>query len=248
MTIWYFIVGTTTELLSIVVCAILYPFRSTKLDLPHPSASDQPHILCVHGYFHNETPWGWFKRQLKKRAEIGSVNTIHYLSLKHDIPTSSLTVKEKIEQFKQATGRDITILIGHSEGGLVSLEYALEHAPKDRLTYVITLGSPFHGTRMAKFGFGPGVKQMEIGSAYLQNLRERLLKAEHIRLLMLATQADTMIIPWESSLLKDWKHAEFYVFDNLGHVAFLFSGRVVDRIVDYLQKHVETEKEELTMY
>lgn len=238
MTIWYFIFGTATEFLSLVACLFLIPFRSAKMDLPDPSLSDQPHILCVHGYLHNETPWGWFRRRLKKRAGIGSVNAIHYPSLKHDIPSSSLKVKEKIEQFKQATGRDITILIGHSEGGLVSLEYALEHAPKDRLTYVITIASPLHGTRMAKFGFGPGVKQMEIGSDYLKNLRERLLNAEHIRVLMLATQADTVVIPWQSSLLKDWKHAELCVFDDLGHVAFLFSGRVVDRIADYLQKHV----------
>lgn len=233
MRIWHYFLGTATELLSLMVCLVLYPFKSSRLDVPNAKEQKRLDVLCVHGYLHNETLWIWFKRQLKKGG-VASVNTVCYRSIRDDILSGSLKVKERIEQFKNETGREIDILIGHSEGGLVCLEYALEHAPKDRMTYIVSLGSPLHGTKMAKFGFGPGVKQMEIDSPYLQRLRERLFKAEHIRLLTLATREDFVIIPWQSSLLTNWKYAEYDVFDGLGHVAFLFSPRVVKRILVFI--------------
>ena len=126
--------------------------------------------------------------------------------------------------------------IGHSLGGLASLEYALNYAPKDRLLYIITLGSPLHGTYFS-IGFGPCIKQMRMDSPYLQKLHQQLKEATHIRLLTIGSNTDALIIPHSSALLPEIPYAQCEEIEALGHVAFLFSPRILRRIIAYLRKN-----------
>ncbi|MCE5319113.1 MAG: hypothetical protein LLG04_17345, partial [Parachlamydia sp.] len=145
-------------------------------------------------------------------------------------------VHEKILEIKRATGKEVEILIGHSLGGLTCLEYALEYASKEKTTYIITLGSPLHGTTLARFGFGPSVRQIEIGSDYLESLHARLAEARHIRILALAGDADHNIRPSESALLPELSYATNETIADLGHMSFLFSRRAIKRVVAFLQR------------
>lgn len=222
------------EFFSMLRCAMLYLFKSNKLDKPRPDQANKPDVLCVHGYFHNETPWSFFRKHLQANG-VGPVNTVFYSSLRQDIFTSSVRIKNRIEKIKEQTGRDVRILIGHSLGGLACLEYALNYAPKDRLLYIITLGSPLQGTRTA-IGYGPCVKQMRMNSPFLQSLHERLKEAKHIRVLTIASNTDLLIVPQSCALLPDLPYADCEVIEALGHVAFLFSPRIIRRIIAYLRK------------
>lgn len=208
-------------------------FSSPKLDLPTEGMENKPDILCVHGYLHNESPWGRFRHYLQK-AGTGPVNAVRYSSVFHAIPKNSLQIKKKIEQIKQETGRDVRILIGHSQGGLECLEYALEHAPKDQLIYIITLSSPLHGTKMAKIGVGPSAKQMHIGSDYIKNFHERLKNATHIRVFALASEIDLIIRPQTSALMEEYPFADNILFEDIGHVTFLYSEKIMKKVVEYL--------------
>lgn len=213
-----------------LLCVLLYPFKNSKLDRPDP---ERPDVLCVHGYLLNESPWGFYRRQLRK-AGMGAVNTLSYHSIRWDIPQNSRLIHDRVLEIKRQTGKEVRILIGHSQGGLTSLEYALEYAPKDRKTYIITLGSPLHGTKMTKFGFGPSVRQMEVGSEYLQSLHARLANASHLRILALAGDAD--LISGVSAHLPELSYATNETIEDLGHMTFLFSRRAIDRIVAFLQR------------
>jgi triacylglycerol lipase len=215
-------------------CLLLYPFKTKRLDLSKDSLEREPGFLCVHGYLHNNSAWGYLKKRLKA-ARSGPVNTIAYPTIVQDIPQNSLLVKGKIEEIKRVTGRDVKVLIGHSLGGLICLEYALEHAPKDQMLYVITLASPLHGTAIARYAPGRCCRQMEVNSSYIQHLHERLSKAQHLRVCALASRHDRVISPTESALLKEYPFAQTIEFDRLGHVAFLFSPRVTEAIISYLR-------------
>jgi hypothetical protein len=225
--------GFIAELCILLIILILYPFRSSKLDLPTKQTEGKPDVLCVHGYLHNNTAWGWFRRKLQA-AGFGPVNTVYYPSLTQDIPANSLRIKLRIEQIKKETGRDVRILIGHSQGGLEVIEYALEYAQKDIPIYVITLGSPLHGTALAKIGYGPSARQMEIGSAYLKSLHERLSKASHIHLLALYSDVDMIVRPINSAQIPELPYAKNQKVEALGHMAFLFSNQALKKIVGYL--------------
>src|SRR5437773_5451776 len=98
----HFLWGNFLDFFAVLLCLILYPFKSSKLDLPKPGMENRPDILCVHGYLHNETAWGFYKHYLQK-AGAGPVNTVYYPSVRQDIPQNSLKVKERIDKIKRDT-------------------------------------------------------------------------------------------------------------------------------------------------
>lgn len=215
------------ELFSLLLALLFYLFPDRKLDKPRKG----PGILLVHGYLHNTSPWRYFRYALQKRG-IGTVNSVFYPSLLNDIPDSALRIKEKIA-FLEQNGQTVDAIIGHSQGGLVALEYALELAPKGKTIMVIALGSPLQGTRLAKLALGPSASQILPHSLYLQGLKKKLQMAHHIRFLALASTNDGVILPNENSY---WSDLPYQTFDGLGHVQFLFSPRVVDTCVNFLKK------------
>lgn len=226
--------GTAVEIGSLLLLIVLYPFRTSRLDLPRPEMGSRPDFLCVHGYLHNGTAWGYYRRKLQA-AGGGPVNQLSYPSLTQDIPNNSLKIKDRIDRIKLETGRDVRVLIGHSQGGLESLEYALEHAPKDRIIYIITLGSPLHGTKTTFLGIGPSARQMHEKSDYIKSLQDRLSRAKHIRLLALYSNVDFLIRPLESAKATELPYATSEEIPGLGHMAFLFSPRAIDKIISFLK-------------
>jgi hypothetical protein len=187
----------------------------------------------VHGFLHNSSPWGYFKKQLK-RGGCGSVNTVDYLSVTKDIKQNSEIIQKRINEISKAINGDIQVLIGHSQGGVESLEYALNFAPVDRTTYIITLGSPLHGTSLSKIGWGPSARDLAVDSKYFQDLHERLAQAKHIKVLALRGEADVLIIPHSSAALFEYPFAENQELP-LAHLSFLFSSQTVDAVLRYLK-------------
>lgn len=213
----------------LIAAIFLYPFRNKYLD----RAGRGPGIMLVHGWLHNDSAWRPFFRFFRKNG-FGPINTVRYSSLNNNIEKAALVLKEKIAYVEMETKKPVNVLIGHSMGGLVSMEYALRYAPKDRITYVITMGTPFYGTYMAKAGLGPCAKEMCRGSSFLQDFHERLKTAKHIQVFNIASRADLMIRPWDTAVLKNQLFVEFVVFEDIGHMTYLFSEKVMKHITAYL--------------
>ena len=220
------------ESLAIALTILLYPFKFTKLDKVRPGAD----ILLIHGYLHNDSAWRWFRKKLQNGGA-GPVNTVCYPSLKKGIPECSFYLKEKIEEIRKHTGREPLVLIGHSEGGLVALEYALMHAPKDQKTFVITLGTPLQGLNPFKGGIGPAPKQMMRGSSFLKSLKERLEEAHHLEILAIGSGADLIINPPSAAFLPDLPTATNIGLANLGLMQLIYSKRVTQAILAFLEEH-----------
>lgn len=234
--VFSFVEEAGTEVFALLRCAVLYPFRFNKNKIEKPAAGKEkgPHVLLAHGYFHNETPWGKFKKHLKN-AGCSTVNTVAYPSLTKNIQQNSLVIKEKIEKIKHETGCDVNVLIGHSQGGIEFLEYALEHAPKDRIIHIVMLGTPLHGAKVAKFGIGRGIEQLEIDSAYMKSLHERLAKAKHIHLYAIASKFDKVVQPPESARADEFPFAKTDWLEDVGHAGYFFKNRVHKMVDKYLK-------------
>jgi triacylglycerol lipase len=98
-------------------------------------------------------------------------------------------------------------VIGYSAGGVVALLWAREDNGSDKARRVVTLGSPFHGTRLAAdaTGFLPGAcpaacQQLVPGSPLLAQLTHTAVRSRP-RWLSLWTTNDDVVLPADSARL-----------------------------------------------
>jgi predicted alpha/beta hydrolase family esterase len=191
-------------------------------------------ILLVHGYLQNQSDWLWFKARLLKTPNIGPIYSLNLYSPFDSIAKYAEKLKEEIADIRAETKQDKIILIGHSMGGLVSSYYSEFIAKPGEVAKVITLGSPFQGTRLAALGYGENVKEMSPNSSFLQHLTNRMQHSS-IDYHYIASQIDNMIVPWQAAIPanKNPKNQELILEDH-GHLRILISPKVVQQVADWV--------------
>jgi len=221
------------EIFCIFMAAFLKPFKNKALKASaHALKSKKPVIILVHGYLHNQTAWYWFKRQLEK-ADIGPVYTVNLTPFYAPIEQLATCIEAKIRSLQDSIATENLILIGHSMGGLVSSYYA-ENVTPHKIGLVITLASPLQGTLLANLGFGKCVKQMQLNAPFTKNLLKKIVNST-IPYLHIASKLDNIIVPWENAM-PPLAHHNTYVVDDLGHLSFLISPKIIQIVLQHLAK------------
>lgn len=221
-----YLVSTTLELFSAIAMLVTYPIVA-NFD-PKTHQDGEIPIILVHGYLHNSSSWLYLRSQLKQQG-FHEIYSINLGSPFHSIPEYAEVLQKKIQYIMRRTGCRQVRLVGHSMGGLVSAYYATVMAPPDTVESIITLGSPLHGTKMARIGFGQCTNEMMQNSCFLNDLQERIEKADTIRWLHLGSDTDLIIRPTKSAVLVH-PNAKNYIFNRLGHISYLYSPSVVKKI------------------
>ncbi|MEY3182553.1 MAG: hypothetical protein RLZ35_538 [Pseudomonadota bacterium] len=216
--------------------AFLLPFSSFRANV-HPISAEAPvtPILLVHGYAQNQSDWFWFQYQLKQ-AGIGPVYTINLWNTMGGIESHAEKLGKTLENIQAKHPNQAITLIGHSMGGLVS-SYYTEYLNKGNVNIhkIITLGTPFYGTRLASLGIGLSVEQMAPNSAFLEALRAKIESAS-VPYYHLASQMDNMIVPWDSALMDPLKleSKNQHIIPDEGHVRLLISPQVFEQVKIWL--------------
>ena len=175
-------------------------------------------VVLVHGYGCNRGSWWWIRRRLRARGiEAATLNLEPPLS---GIDTYAQALHDRIESLSA----DRLLLVGHSMGGLVCRAYLRRYGTA-RIARLVTLATPHHGSRVARFAFGRDAREMEPNSAWLRDLGfSGLTVPTHT----VWSSFDELVVPQDSALLVP---AEQTVLHALGHLAFLFSPRVL-RVIE----------------
>ncbi len=195
-------------------------------------------ILLVHGYMQNQTDWFWFRHKLKQIKGIGPIYSLNLYPPFKSITEFAKMLQHKVEEIQQETHHRNIILIGHSMGGLVCSYFNEYYANSGDITKIITLGSPFKGTRMTALGYGKNVKEMSPGSSLLKDLSEKMQNSK-TEYYFIASKVDNLIIPWESASpnLPNQADDNRLILEDHGHLRLLISPKVFNQIVLWISKN-----------
>lgn len=123
-------------------------------------------------------------------------------------------------------------LVGFSMGGLVSRYYLQRLGGSERVRKFITIGTPNHGTLVARFSSLPASQQMRVNSPWISDLNsdfEMLLKHDVVSIW---TPYDLMVIPRASGMLPVGRTM---CIPTLIHHLMLSDERVLRAVKDILQ-------------
>ncbi len=173
-----------------------------------------PVVLFQHGYSHSGAVWWGSVRALEAAQAVGwRVFTIDQ-PFWEDIEAMAERLHARIEAVLVATGETRVTLVAHSMGGLIARAYVRRHGTA-RLKALVTIGTPHHGTRMARLALGPNGRQMRIGNPWLAALNASPLPHD-LPVLSVWSVHDTIILPQDASHLDG---ATNIVMHGVGHVA-----------------------------
>ncbi len=147
------------------------PFRSRRWPDHLPAdAQGRPGVLLVHGFVCNRGIWNpWLQRLSAQGTPFVAVNLEPVFG---SIDDTLQVVDEAMQRLEQATGRP-PLVVAHSMGGLVMRRWLAEHGGAARVQRLITLGTPHHGTWLARWGTTRNARQMQQHSPWLQALAQR---------------------------------------------------------------------------
>jgi triacylglycerol esterase/lipase EstA (alpha/beta hydrolase family) len=196
--------------------------------------ADSPYVpvLLLHGYGCNSGYWAHLI-PLLDAARISHAS-VDLEPVAGDIDGYVPLVERKVEALCAATGASKVAIVAHSMGGLVARAWMRAHGTH-ALARLITLGTPHHGTALARFGLGANAFQMRPGSAWLRELATSEdadgKGAARALVTSLYTHHDNIVSPQESSRLEGARNLEF---GGVGHVALGSNPRVLAAVMQEL--------------
>lgn len=193
-----------------------------------PQARGLP-VLLLHGYACNSGYWA----QLSARLSAAGIS--HYAPdlepLGAAIDDYVPQVQAAVEQLCAASGAQQVVIVGHSMGGLVARAWLRRHGSA-RAAGVITLGTPHHGTGLARYGIGQNTRQMQPGHSWLVELAGAEAAAQRALLTSIFSHHDNLVAPQESGRLAGARNLEF---GAIGHVALGRAAPVLDCVMAQIQ-------------
>ena len=196
-----------------------------------------PPVLLVHGLACNGASWLWLKRRL---AACGFTNlyTLNLEPVLGSIDRYGPPLARRMDEVLARTGAPKVFLVAHSMGGLASRVYLQQHGGGAKVAGLVTIGTPHHGTALARHGVGVNVRQMQVGSRWLAELNRDEHRPAPVPMLSVYSAHDNLVSPQAGSRLAC---AENRRLTGIGHVAMFFSPRVADEVVAFLRRLSQTE-------
>ena len=181
-----------------------------------PPAPAQTPVLLLHGVLCNAGVWVGLKRYLRSQG-LGPVYALSYGPPLASIECFAEQTAAKVDAVLAATGARRVAIIGHSMGGLVARAY-LRRDGGDRVSTLITMGTPHHGSMLAWLLPGVCLGQLRPGNDWLAQLNRAEGAAPPARTVSLWSWHDSMVAPQLSARLDGAINIEL---TGVGHNALL---------------------------
>ncbi len=229
------VMGILKEALSLTLMVYSYPLRLIHDATP---ARTRHHgevpVILVHGYGGNSANFLMMQWRLKWRGW-SNVYSVSYTPPHINARKLSQQVVDHVERILQSTGAEKAHLVCHSMGGPLT-RYALKNLGlAGKVDRVITLGSPHYGSRVAAL-FPPlgAAAQMRYQSPFIRELATGETCPGGARYFSIFSNLDNFVLPVSTAVLHGAEENVHVPY--LGHVALLYSTRVLDQVERCLLK------------
>jgi triacylglycerol lipase len=181
----------------------------------------KPGVLLVHGYFCNRGLWNPWLRRLKAQG-----TPFVALSLEPvfgSINGYGSVIEAAVRRLESATGM-APVVVAHSMGGLavrrwwMQAEAGSKGCAAERLHQLITIGTPHHGTWLARFAFSRNAREMRQGSSFLRIMQAIEPSAHRNRTICYYSACDNIVFPPAAAMLDG---ADNRRLDAVAHVAMI---------------------------
>jgi triacylglycerol esterase/lipase EstA (alpha/beta hydrolase family) len=147
---------------------------------------------------------------------------------------------ELIGTIRRDTGAARVVLVAHSMGGLVARAYLRRYGGA-QVRRLITIGSPHHGSELARTMFGQSLSEMRPASPWLADLNRDGAYVGDVPVTSLWSWHDSMVAPQDSSRLEG---ADNIVLSGIAHNALLTDPAVWERVADEIERAGEAPTSE----
>jgi pimeloyl-ACP methyl ester carboxylesterase len=195
-----------------------------------PGARGPRPVLLVHGYAMGRANFLVLANRLSL-AGLGPFIGFEYWTLGGVAPASG-RLGAFVEELCARTGAAQVDIIGHSMGGMVARHWVAAGGGAARVRNLVTIGSPHHGTPLARFGIGRTAIELDADSEFVRDLAARPVPRS-VRVTAIWSRADGLVSGRDSALLAG---AEILEYENLGHLSLLASRRVAREIAARLHQ------------
>jgi pimeloyl-ACP methyl ester carboxylesterase len=169
------------------------PFRSRRWpDHVPASAANRRGVVLVHGFVCNRGVWNpWMQRLHALDVPFVAVNLEPVFG---SIDDYAGIIEQAVQTLERATGLP-PVLVAHSMGGLAVRRWWSMAADDGRVCHAITIGTPHHGTWLARWAFSRNGRQMRLGSRWLQQVQAAETAARAARFTCFFGHCDNIVFP-----------------------------------------------------
>ena len=122
--------------------------------------------------------------------------------------------------------------VGYSMGGIVLLQYLLEHREDHRVRRVMTVGTPHGGTELFRFSMLAPARQLRPGGEFLERLKEAGIPPG-VEATAIGSDFDQFVIPNRNARW-DQSGVENHIVTGVGHTRLLFHNKTFRLIEEAL--------------
>lgn len=175
------------------------PFRSRIWPDHLPDdAHGRRGLLLIHGFVCNRGLWNpWLERL---RADGVPYVAVDLEPVFGSIDDYIDIIEDGVRRLERACGRP-PVVVAHSMGGLALRRWWAERADHARLHHAVTLGTPHHGTWLARFAVSRNGLQMQRHSRWLQALAAREPAGRYARFTCFFGHCDNIVFPPSTATL-----------------------------------------------
>lgn len=220
------------SILSEVLILISFPVGLWPKLWQHPQPGSGPIVVLMHGLFHNPSAWIVFRYWLLRQGL--TCVCLGYSSWgARDFDQTTRQIREQLEDIVQKNPDREIHLIGHSLGGLLLRAALAEFSACTNIKNLITLGTPFQGSKLAPFALNSLGRYLWYNSATI-TATAALPFPSHIPGHALWSPADNMVLPHSALWCKilGWKN---HATPAISHVAMLHSAKIFQKVLNIIQ-------------